>query len=525
MKSTVGGNKKKNVGGKLFHKKPLVMLLCMVVASGMIAGCNSEDKSATDIVVDEFMQLAEIPRGSHNEQAVSDYLKSWAEEKGLSVVQDSVNNIIIDKPGTVGYEDAPLTIMQGHMDMVIVSDPDKDFDGKTDPITVINDGTTLTADGTSLGADDGIGISTVLYILESDDIVHGPIRAIFTVDEEDGMYGAENLDASYLDAKYLINLDWETYGSLCNSCAGSRSYDISREPVFISVPEGMKAYDISLTGLLGGHSGVDIDKGRANAIIELANVIEDEFAGKASCCIADFTGGSARNAIPADASMKVLVAEDNASTFETIFNEAKEKFADEYGAVETSYSFELTEASELPQTIMGQSETINLCNFITTIPNGVYTMSDKVEGLVESSSNLGTIGIDNGTILMLAYPRSSSETEQDNMEAEFLEAADTYDFDLEKTGETPGWDVDNDSILVAYFQDAYTALSGEELSIDPVHAGLENGWFASKNPDLDSVSIGPTLENVHTVNETLYLDSLDYTIQLVVNVLGVIARE
>ena len=524
MKCIVSNNKNQKVSGKMFLEKPLVILFCVVLASGMIAGCKSE-KSAQDIVVDEFMQLAEIPRGSHNEKAVSDYLKSWAEGKGLSVVQDSVNNIIIDKPATVGYEDAPLTILQGHMDMVIVSDPDKNFNGKTDPITVINNGTTLTADGTSLGADDGIGIATAQYILASDDIAHGPIRAVFTVDEEDGMYGAANLDASYLDAKYLINLDWETYGSLCNSCAGSRSYNISRKPLFIAVPEGMIAYAISLKGLLGGHSGVDIDKGRANAIIELANVIVDEFAGKAGCCIADFSGGSARNAIPSDASMTVLVDEDNASTFKAIFNKASEKFADEYGAVETSYAFELTELSELPKTIMGQNETINLCKFITTIPNGVYTMSDKVEGLVESSSNLGTISTDNGTILMLAYPRSSSETQQDNMEAEFLAAADTYNFDLKVAGETPGWDVNPDSTLVVYYHDAYAALTGKELSIDPVHAGLENGWFVSKNPNLDSISVGPTLENVHTINETLYLDTLGYTIQLVANVLGVIAKE
>ena len=257
-------------------------------------------------ILENFLSLTRIPRKSHHEEAVSRFLYQWALDKGLRACRDEVGNVIIDKPASAGCENAPCTILQAHMDMVCVAEPGRAYDPLTDPITVINDGETLTADGTSLGGDDGAGVAIAMTILEDTQAVHGPVRAIFTVDEEDGMAGANALDVRHLDVGYLINMDWEEYGSLCCSSAGSDMY-LFRRAVERTDAAGLSAFSLSLRGFEGGHSGAQIHLGRANAIRAAARILLA--AADAGCGIrlAAFKGGSAHTAIPSSAEAVVCV--------------------------------------------------------------------------------------------------------------------------------------------------------------------------------------------------------------------------
>ena len=264
-------------------------------------------------ILSNFLSLCAIPHKSHHEEAISAFLYDWGVKKGLSAVRDEAGNVILDKPGTLGHENAPLTILPAHMDMVCVAEDGKDFDPLKDPITVINDGKVLTADGTSLGGDDGAGVAMAMAILEDGSAVHGPVRAIFTVDEEDGMSGADALDPRHLEGKYVINLDWEEFGSLCCSSAGSDMYAIRRAAEWETPAVEAVSYALTVQGLEGGHSGSQIHLGRANAIRIAASVLSaPENSG---VCLAVLRGGSAHNAIPAAAFAAASVPAEKASAF------------------------------------------------------------------------------------------------------------------------------------------------------------------------------------------------------------------
>jgi len=284
-------------------------------------------------VVDHFLSLCAIPHKSHHEEAISHFLYDWGVKQGLTACRDEVGNVILDKPGAPGHEHAPRTILQAHMDMVVVWDEGVEHDPLRDPITVIDDGVTLKAAGTSLGGDDGIGVAMAMAILEDSEAVHGPLRAIFTVDEEDGMGGAEALDARHLDARYLINLDWEAFGSLCCSSAGSDMYALRREIRWEAV-KNVSAYALSVQGLEGGHSGATIHMGKANAIRLAAAVLK---AGRDAGCdlrLAAFRGGSAHNAIPSAASALVTVSAGQEDAFEAAARTAIDTALESCGATD-----------------------------------------------------------------------------------------------------------------------------------------------------------------------------------------------
>lgn len=274
-------------------------------------------EKALDIVLSEFLELAKVPRPSHHEERVSEYLFQWAKRHGLAVEKDALNEIIIDKPASPGCENVPRVIFQAHMDMVCVCEEGVSYDPLNDPIKVINDGITLTAEGTSLGADDGIGVAMCLYLLQDDTLRHGPIRAIFTTNEEDGM-DSMAIDPKYLDGDYLINLDWETLGSLCNSCAGGDYFNFSHKAEWEKPVAGCKTLTITFSNLLGGHSGVGINKGHANALVTIATLLSMLQQGGVSFRVASFGGGQAKNAIPAFGSASVAIAANDEAKAKTI---------------------------------------------------------------------------------------------------------------------------------------------------------------------------------------------------------------
>ena len=348
------------------------------------------DITMNEKIIENFLSLCAIPHKSHHEEKISRFLCDWAVKKGLAAVRDEQGNVIIDKPGSAGHEDAPRTILQAHMDMVVVWEDGMDFDPLNDTITVINDGKTLKAKGTSLGGDDGAGVALAMSILEDETAVHGPIRAIFTVDEEDGMSGADHLDPKHLDAKYLINLDWEEFGSLCNSSAGSDMYRMHHAAEWEAASG--KAYKISVSGLVGGHSGASIHLKLANAIRIAARTAKTALDMCPGARLAAFRGGSAHNAIPSSCTAVITVPEKDAEKVLEALNAHALTEAVACAATDPEAKVAVT-AAELPEKALTGELSRGYLALLTEVFDGVHTMSPSIPSLVESSANTGLAAV------------------------------------------------------------------------------------------------------------------------------------
>ena len=477
---------------------------------------------ALETVISEFSKMTQIPRPSHHEERISAYLCQWAKDHGLHVEVDEMKEVIIDKPASKGCEGVPRVIFQAHMDMVCVAEEGVAYDPLKDAIKVINDGKTLTADGTSLGADDGIGVAMALYLLGDDSLRHGPIRAIFTTNEEDGM-DSMNIDPKYLDGAYLVNLDWETVGSLCNSCAGGDFFIFSRKADWEAAPENSKTMSISFSNLLGGHSGVGINKGHANALVSLATAMAMLKQRGIGYRIASFTGGQAPNAIPKFGKVSFAIASRNVPKAKTVLKEFMTEFKDAFDNIEKEYSFQVEVNDAAPERVLGKKTGYGLIDLMTMAPNNVHTMSPFIDGLVESSSNIGTITLGEETISFADFARSSVAYHATQIGVICQAIADNCGFELRNDGHVPGWAVNPNSKLTEITCKAYEKLTGTPMIVEPVHAGVECGAFAEKNHALDMIAIGPTLLDVHTPNESCDLDSVRVTVELLVEILKAIA--
>jgi dipeptidase D len=470
---------------------------------------------AWETILREFLEIAQIPRPSHHEEKIAAYLLQWAKDHGLSAVQDELGDVIMEKEASAGYENAPRVILQAHMDMVCVAADGMDFDPLNDPIRVVNDGKTLRAVGTSLGADDGIGVAICLYILEEKSLHHGPIRAIFTVDEEDGMDSCD-MNPKYLDGAYLINLDWESLGSLCNSSAGCDFLTFTRSADWEPSNIGQEALKIQLKGLLGGHSGVDINKGRANALVSLAAglhaLTETPFQ------LADFHGGQAKNAIPAFAEATITVPKGQAEQVRLAFQKVEKNFRSGFGDIETGYSWAV-ESVPLPDKVLGAKAAKNLLDLLMILPNNVHTMSPFVPSLTESSQNLGVLALEGETIVLSGLERSCAAYRREEILRANRLAAAALDFQFIQGDHAPAWALNPKSRLTSITCETYKKITGNDMVVEPVHGGLECGAFSEKNPALDMIAIGPTLQNVHSAKESCDLESVRITAELVAAVL------
>ena len=480
------------------------------------------DEMIIDGVLEEFSQLARIPRKSGHEKAVSDYLVKAFSDIGCEVHQDEVNNVIADLPATDGMESAPKIILQGHMDMVCVADHGVNYDPLKDPIKLVRDEKFLSADGTSLGADDGIGVAEALYIMKNLK-KHGPLRAIITVDEEQGMTGAVHLDAKYLkDAQYLINCDSENYDELTVGSAGSVNIDFNRQLEY-SAPTGNKAYKIHLKGLLGGHSGMEINKGRANAIRIMAMLLNALDEAGISYELASFTGGKARNSIPAEAEVVIsTMAEDQ--VIQEVIDAERDSCLDKYGAVDNGIEFELTAAAQ-PQRVMSEDDRDSIIRLLISLHSGVYAMSQVVPGLVETSANIGMVKLKDGEVLSIAYfPRSSNDAKIDEfiLQADIL--AQMAGFTAVIDNQAPGWKENQNSKLAKVMLEVFEAQNGMPMKVETIHAGLECGYHVMKNPELDVVSIGVNTFDIHSPKERLELATIPPQIKLIVETMGRLAE-
>ncbi|MBQ7736970.1 MAG: beta-Ala-His dipeptidase [Oscillospiraceae bacterium] len=473
--------------------------------------------------VENFLLLTRIPRQSGHEEAVSRFLCQWAADRGLTAVRDSANNVIIDKPGAPGLENAPRTILQAHMDMVCVAEEGRVYDPLTDPIRVINDGETLTADGTSLGADNGAGVAVAMTVLEDGDGRFGPVRAIFTTDEENGMTGALTVDPRHLDAKYLINLDWEGYGSLCCSSAGSDMYSFRRPAHWVG-GNGLRFYSLTVQGLEGGHSGAQIHLGRANAIRMAGNILLSGGEKAPGLSLASFKGGSAHNAIPSSCAAVAAVPAEQAEAFLSAAMETVDRLLEQCALTDPGASVTLTE-TDGADTVLTPDDTRTVLEMLTAVHDGVNTMSPAIPGLVESSASLGLAALDEDGFSFVIHQRSSEPAITEAMKKTYSEQAKRFGFAMTVLSSSPGWPLNPHSRLVALCADCFRALEGREIRVEPVHAGLECGAWANKNPTLDIISIGPELRDIHSPKETLVIKSMEQTETLVKSILKEIAKE
>ena len=471
-------------------------------------------------VLDEFKKLAAIPRANGHEQAVSDFLKKYLTDAGFSVVQDAKNNIIADKPATKGYENAPRTILQGHMDMVAVGEEGYDYDPLKDPIKLVRTDKYLEAEGTSLGADDGIGVAEGIYLMKNAKD-HGPLRLIVTTDEERGMTGAIALDAKHLtDALFLINCDSENYDELTVGSAGG--IDLSFERTLRrEAPQAGTAYQLDVRGLLGGHSGERIGDGRGNAIRTLALILL-ALQKQGEVQVADFHGGKAHNAIP-NIAQATFVTSLSKEAVEKVLAAEKEKYLAIYGSVDPDIELVLTETAS-PSGVLIAGDTKRLLQLLTVMHSGVYAMSTVIPGLVETSANLGVVKMDEEKVHIEVFPRSAVDGKLDEFALYAREIAELTGFTAIVGTKSPGWKENKDSRLAKIVAETFEEQNGKPMKVETIHAGLECGWHFGKNPKLDMVSIGVTTQDIHSPNEKLVLATVEPQVKLIEETLHKIAK-
>ncbi len=473
-------------------------------------------------VIDHFLALCAIPRSSHHEEAVSRYLYQWGLDRGLSSYRDEEGNVILEKPASPGRENAPVTILQAHMDMVVAWDEGVAHDPLRDPIRpVIKDGA-ITAEGTSLGGDDGAGVAIIMAILEDASAIHGPVRAIFTVDEEDGMSGANALDTRFVSGKYLINLDWEDFASLCCSSAGSDMYAFRH--AISSVPSSDPSYVLTVQGLEGGHSGTAIHLGRSNAIRAAAEILRSVREAGVDLRIVSFTGGTAHNAIPSRASAVFSVPVPQTDAFRKAAGARLDRWMETALVTDPGAVVTVSDTARAEWT-SSSKDTDDLLSMILEAHDGVNTMSRSIPSLVESSANLGLARWENGQAELVIHQRSSDPSITLSMKEQFRQQAEAYGFSMTVLSSGAAWPVREGSRLVELYCRLYKDRFGKAPDVSPVHAGLECGSFAAKNRSLDIISIGPDILDIHSPKEKLMLDSVFGCEQLVRDLLEVISEE
>ncbi|MCD8035909.1 MAG: aminoacyl-histidine dipeptidase [Clostridiales bacterium] len=457
-----------------------------------------------------FEQISNIPRGSGNEKAVSDYCVATAKALGLSTFQDESNNVVIRKPATPGYENAPGVIIQGHLDMVCEKNNKTEHDFKTDGIKLVVDGDWLKADGTTLGGDDGIAVAMGFALMEAKDIEHPALECLFTTDEEVGMGGAKNFDASVLQGKRLINLDSEDEGIFVVSCCGGAKATIAVPGEWESVPEGLTAVRIKIRGLLGGHSGTDINLQRANANKLMGRVLR-QIAKTFYFRLESINGGLMDNAITRECDAVIYTAEEDFEELEDMCGQFQSIFNNEYSGSEDGIFVIAEKADNTENRVLKAENAQNVIYVLNLIPYGVERISLEINGLVESSNNIGVVKTTADGIELTSAVRSSVATVKYDILERLSMIAEVAGGSLTIKSEYPGWEYKKDSKLREVCVEAYKEMFGKEPQIEAIHAGLECGLLSSKAPDIDMISIGPEMHDVHTPAEKISIASVGRT--------------
>ena len=444
-----------------------------------------------------FGEIMQIPRPSKHEERISKWLVQWGKDHGLETKSDKLGNVLIRKPASKGYEKSPWVALQAHMDMVCEKNSTKKFDFMKDAIQPVLDGGWLTADGTTLGADDGIGVAAILAILEDKKQQHPALEALITVDEETGLTGANGLSKSWLKSEVLLNFDDEDEGEYCIGCAGGIDTVAEMDYKLVAAPKGCKAFIVKVSGLVGGHSGDDINRGRANAN-KLLNRILWEGTYRHGMRLATIDGGNLRNAIAREAEALVCVPEDKVRAFKTMVTKMGKAMVFEFRSTEPDMEFELRDA-EMPKKVVDTDTQERLVNLVYACAHGVLAMSREIENFVETSTNLASIKMDSSSV------ESAKLAAAAKLEATFRLAGCR----VKHSDGYPGWTPNPDSRVLKVGVDVYKKMYGKEPVVRAIHAGLECGLIGEKYPQMDMISYGPTLRGVHSPDERIEIKTVE----------------
>lgn len=458
-------------------------------------------------VFEQFRIINSIPRPSKKEEKMIEYLKSFGEERGLDTQVDETGNVIIRKPATKGFEGRPTIILQSHMDMVCEKLPEVEIDFEKDPIQTYVDGEWMKAKGTTLGADDGIGCAIELAILDSNDIEHGPIECVFTRDEETGLTGAEGMKAGFMTGDMLINLDSEDEGQIFVSCAGGRNTTATFNFHKEEAPKGLFFLKATLKGLIGGHSGDDINKKRANALKILARFLY-QTQERYGLRLASFNAGRLHNAIPRDGVVVFAVENDKKENVKADWNVFASQVEEEYHVTEKTMSFQME--SSTPETVIPENVSTRIIQALQAVDNGVFAMcqDEELAWLVETSSNVASITTSEENAVIVASQRSNVMSALDNQAATIKAVFQLAGADVVQGEGYPAWKMNPDSRLTKIAVETYKELFNKDPQVLGIHAGLECGLFSEKYPNLDMVSFGPTLRGVHSPDERLLIPTV-----------------
>lgn len=459
-----------------------------------------------------FEEISQIPRRSGNEKALSDHMVVFAKDRGFEVTQDDALNVLIRKPGTPGYENAKAVVLQGHLDMVCEQNAGRGFDFEKDPIDLVIEGEWLTANGTTLGADNGIALAYAMAVLDSEDLAHPPLEVVFTTDEEVGLTGAIKMDKSQLTSAYFINLDSEEEGELTVGCAGGLKaafhLPVVRTTYRFDNPVGLH---IEIKNLKGGHSGVDINDHRANADIILGRVLStlrDEF----SLRVLNVAGGSKDNVIPREALASIVIEADYHDKFKEVFESVVAQVKQENATGDPNMTITAKELVDFdPKAAMSKKTTETLLFTLLNVPNGIQTMSADLEDMVESSLNLGKLAVEDEKIVFLFAVRSNVRSLKYAITRQLKWFADFIGATFIQNADYPEWEFKPQSYLLEKAGEVYEELFGKRPLVKAIHAGLEPGVFLEKLPNIEAISFGPDMEEVHSPNERLHIESTSRT--------------
>ncbi|MBU5336290.1 aminoacyl-histidine dipeptidase [Intestinibacter bartlettii] len=472
-----------------------------------------------ELVFKYFEEISKIPRGSGNEKEISDYLVKEGRRLNLETIQDETLNVIIKKEASPGYENAPGVILQGHMDMVCEKNKDVEHDFTKDPIKLQVKGNYLYADGTTLGADNGIAVAMGLALLACDDVPTPKLEVLFTVNEEVSMEGAMNLDGSLFDGRYIINLDSEEEGRITVSCAGGVT-------AIVNIPKELKdidkkqAYVISIKGLKGGHSGIEIDKERANSNLLMGRILNKLSNSNIKYDLISISGGLKNNAIPREAEAIVTLDSNDEKNAKEVIESMLEIFKNEFKTSDPSIVVEMHKIDEVHERALSEQVQDKVIKVLNLMPRNIQTMSADIEGLVESSTNLGVVVTENENIKFEFATRSSVKSLKDDLNDRMKLLCDAIGVELILEDDYPEWEYKKDSKLEQICVDTYKELNGKNPEIVAIHAGLECGLLLDAIQGAQAVSIGPNLFDVHTPDEHIDILSTERTWDFLVNILA-----
>jgi len=476
-----------------------------------------------EILWQRFYEISQVPRPSKKEEKIRAHLRNVLQDLKLDFTEDKVGNIVAKVPATKGMENAPIVVLQGHVDMVCEKNKDKNFDFENDPIELVKDNGWIKADGTTLGSDNGIGVAASLAVVTDENVVHGPLELLFTIDEETGLTGANNLQPGFVSGKLLLNMDSEEDGAFYIGCSGGIDTVGRLKLDFANTTNDYAQFELTVTGLKGGHSGLDIIQGRGNAIKILGRCLNK--LSDTKLLINQISGGSLRNAIPREAETIISIPSDSVKKAQKIIGDFENEVKNEFKTVDSGVKIVFQPSKSKSEKSFTKEITEKLISTIMALPHGVIAMSADIPGLVETSTNLATIKMENDKLIIGTSQRSSIDSAKYFAGGSVASIFKLAGFDFNHTDGYPGWKPNVNSEILKISKEVFKNLYNKEPEIKAIHAGLECGILESKNPGMDMISFGPTIQNAHSPDERVEIETVEKFYDLLKGILKELANK